>query len=181
MNAPLVTATGRAHARAAASPVGATLIYTLLSAFAPMAGFLFKLLAVPVVIVWAVVAVFRIVSVSVRGDWRSSAVASIVFLGAWPIMAVTMGSEDYIHLALMYPFYMAEVREAAEDQSMLTVANWGSIGTAVSAYSDRILIYDGGDEITAKSQVRPLPSEPAVKVRTNRLLGRSYFRQMFWG
>ena len=180
MDVPRVKPTGRAHVRAAMFPIAVTLVWTLIYAFAPMAVVLVTLLAVPMIVIWAAVAVFCIASASVRGDWRRSAAASTAFLVAWPIMGVTMASADYIHLGLMYPLYMAKIQGASDQEQTLIVANWGSIGSAMSGYSDRILVYDGRDEITAKSQVQPLSSEPAVKVYTDRLLSRFYIRQYFW-
>ena len=120
----------------------------------------------------------RVVAAAWHRAWRRSALALLTLVAVWPFVGAVSLSGDYVHLALMYPFYVSKIRDAATHQSEQVSFGWGGTGFAGSGNSERSLVYDMSGKLA--TGVRLSPEDPAVSVSTNHLVGNFYIIEMSW-
>jgi hypothetical protein len=176
MNASLPTC--KALARRVAFPVVTTLVVSVVHSFSPQIGLLLFAIALLAIVVWVAVMAYCMVAVAWGRALRDSLQRLMLLASAAALMAAAFLSGDYVHLAIMYPFYASQIRNV--DHSGEIVFNWGGTGFGGSGNSERALVYYPRGTLKAEVGAMPLPAEPAVSVSTNHLLGHFYIREMSW-
>src|ERR1700742_2247127 len=86
----------------------AVLTSTVMSFIAGPGWILALLLGALSFIGWAVVLLFGTIRAAFRRHWRRVALLSCAFVGALPLVFVGIAPGDYVHLALMYPYYAVQ-------------------------------------------------------------------------
>jgi hypothetical protein len=104
----------------------------------------------------------------------------VVSVAVCPLIAVIFVSGDYVHLALMYPFYAWKIHAASTDLAESVSFDWGATGFAGSGNSQRSLVYDFGDKLESKVGERPLQDMPDAKIDTIHLIGKFYVTELSW-
>jgi hypothetical protein len=141
------------------TPISTALVVGIVFSFSPMLGMLFWLVGLLVVIGWALATGIRAAVAAWRGMWRRSISLVAILICIWPIVgALALRGGDYIHLAVMWPFYKAQI-DAVHGGA--TSFNWGLWGAFLVGVQ-RTLVYDPDDraiETGARlGQINPLTS-----------------------
>lgn len=149
----------------------AALLTGVAYSFVPMLGLLcFAFLAVAW-LVWTLANVYLLVAAMRLRLWRPACSFTAIIVCSGPAMGALMVIPgDYIHLAIVYPSYSAEITHG---QSRPVLFSWGGVGD-----SERSLAYD--DLGTLKAEVGTTRSEEGVWRTTQHLVGDFYVVEISW-
>ena len=143
----------------------------VVQSFFPMLGLLcFALLGLAWV-VWTLATIYRAVIAVRLGLWRRACSLTLLLVCTGPAVAASVTIPgDYIHLAMLYPYYSAET---ARGQPGPRLFSWGSVGD-----TERSLAYDALG--TMKAQVGTTRSDEGVWRTTRHLVGDFYVVELSW-
>jgi hypothetical protein len=160
-----------------AFPLGLFLAFGTLCSFFRDVDFLFFFFGVIALFLWLVVQVVRVVAALWKQKWPKAGliVAGVgsAFLLALPVMM----AGDYVHLALMYPFY--EDRIVALHSQRVSF-NWGADGFVGVGGTDYVLVYDPVGAIQKEGPVLRFPDGSEFPVGVRHLIGSFYLRTIFY-
>jgi hypothetical protein len=151
----------------------AVLTSTVMSFIAGPGWILALLLGALSFIGWAVALLVSTIRAAIRRHWRSAALLSCAFVGALPLVFVGILSGDYVHLALMYPYYAVQIRQYPDWQAKETRFSWGDEAvTVLDGIRLRTLVYDASGKTVVGD--RPDPKVGGLRLNTRRLIGNFY-------
>ena len=166
---------------AALGPVAVALIGGTIASVSFILGAMCLFFIAAAAIIWVFAMVLRARFAFKQKQWHRSAlllaiIVMIVPIGEWSWME----GGDYLHLALMYPHYAAEIRHRPEAQTAGTSFEWDNSGFAGSAQYMRTLVYDPtGKSARQIGRVR-LSSEQRIICRTRHLAGNFFLKEVAW-
>ena len=152
-------------------PLLAALVTGVIYSFTPMLGLLCFAALCMAWVVWTLANIYRAVTAVRLGLCRRACSLTAITVCTGPAMAASMVIPgDYIHLAMLYPYYSAET---ARGQPGPRFFSWGGVGD-----SERSLAYD--DLGTLKTQVGTTRSDEGVWRTTRHLVGNFYVVEISW-
>jgi hypothetical protein len=135
-------------------------------------GFLFGFLAVLAILGLWVAGLVKTVLALFRRRWTAAGGRFLVIAASVPLSVAGLASEDYIHLALSYPYYVYKI----EQTSLRPVRfYWGdSALLAIDDSRNYTLIYDDSGEVEATLGERQV--DGGLWVTTTRLAGHFFLQ-----
>lgn len=128
------------------------------------------LLGVAALIGWTIVLLASLLRSVVGQNWKRAALLSLAFVSSFPLIFVGMVSGDYVHLALMYPYYAVEIRRHPDWQSKEVRFDWGDEAvTALDGLRARVLIYDASGKVVVGDRY-----DPNFRLNIQHLIGNFY-------
>jgi hypothetical protein len=154
----------------AAFPVTLFLVFSLTDSFHPIAFLLLLMLCALVLLAWLAIIVLRIVVALWEREWSNAA-----FIGAGVGLAALLAlpilrAGDYVHLAVMYPYY--EYRVAASNGDRM-IFDWGADGMAGNS-TDYFLVYDRSGDLQKTGTLQLSAGAPELPVFVRHLIGSFY-------
>lgn len=143
-----------------------TLTVGTVKSFFPLLGMLFFIVGCIALGIWVLVSACRIVIWGLRGFWRRAcSLISVIGCAALPMAFLMVIGGDYLHLAILYPYYIIEVEHGHE------VFGWGWDGNI-----GRSLVYDNKEKL--KSNIGKVKiDEDGNQITVYRLVGNFYISE----
>jgi hypothetical protein len=133
-----------------------------------------------VLIGWTVVLLASTIRALFRRNWKRAAFLPCVFVCSLPLFFVGARSGDYVHLAVMYPYYVAKIRSHPDWQSKEVRFYWGDEAvTVLDGLRARALIYDASGKIVVGD--RPDPDQADLRTNVQHLFGNFYIELNYSG
>jgi hypothetical protein len=150
-------------------PLAAALSVGAIGSFLPGApAILAFLLGAMTLVAWLVTVVVRFTKAALRRNWRDAATLVAAIGLAFPSTILGMSAGDYIHLAILYPYYLARI----DPNSKEAIFPWGDEAvSAIDSSRFRSLVYDVSGQ-TAEGERR----NGDARITTSHLVGRFYIR-----
>jgi hypothetical protein len=121
---------------------------------------------------WAGVLLVSTIRAAFRRHWGRVALLCGAFVGAPPLVFVGILSGDYVHLALMYPYYALQLRQDPDWQSKEARFGWGDEAvTVLDGVRLRTLVYDASGKTVGD---RPDPEVGGLRLNIQHLIGNFY-------
>jgi hypothetical protein len=122
---------------------------------------------------WAVALLVSTARAVMRKNWKRSALLPCALVVALPLIFLGIFSGDYVHLAVMYPYYVIEIRSHPDWQSKEVRFYWGDDAvSALDGIRARTLIYDASGNIVVGD--RPDRGGDGIKVNIQPFIGNFY-------
>ena len=158
----------------------AVLASTVKSFIAGPYWILAMLLGLLSLVVWTVALLAPAIRAMIRRNWKKAALFPGAFLLSLPLVFLGILSGDYIHLAVMYPYYAVKIRSAPDWQSKEVQFYWGDDAVSVlDGVQMRVLIYDASGKIAVGD--RPDRSNGGIKSNIQHLIGNFYLEHQYSG
>jgi hypothetical protein len=159
--------------RAATLPLVSMIVLLVVISYLPDDEVYFLMLEIIILFFWVIAMVGNMVAASWGRAWNKTLIIAIALIGVWPFMWVSWISRDYVHLALMYPFYASRITAADAHPSKPIRFGWGMQHSGSIA-----LVYDPtGKTLPGDGQD---PIEPAISTQTRHLIGNFYIEDNAW-
>jgi hypothetical protein len=136
---------------------------------------MFAAISISALAIWLVAITISIIGAARKRHWRRTISIAALLVVVWPVILLLLRSRDYVHLALMYPYYRAMIDNAPK----LTIP-WGDIGGPGVSPLIGVLVYDRTGETAAEIGVHQDRREPAISVATTHLVGNFYLQTVTW-
>lgn len=108
------------------------------------------------VLAWAVTLLAFAVRAAFRRDWKTSATLLVAFVCSLPLMLLGARSGDYIHLAVMSPYYLMTIHQSPDWQSRAFRFDWGDQAAWVTeGFRGKVLIYDASGKTVVGDRFDP--------------------------
>jgi|ERR1700733_4859122 hypothetical protein len=123
---------------------------------------------------WIVVLLASTIRAVVRRNWKRAALLPCAFVCSLPLIVLGVLSGDYVHLAVMYPYYAVKIRSHPDWQEVRF--DWGDDAvTALDGLLARVLIYDASGKIVVGD--RPDLGGGEVRVNIQHFIGNFYLER----
>jgi hypothetical protein len=130
------------------------------------------LLGVLSLIGWTIVLLASTIRAVFRRNWKRASLLPS-FVCSLPLIFLGILSGDYIHLAVMYPYYAVKIRSHPDWQSKEVRFDWGDEAvTALDGIRARVLIYDASGKTVVGD--RPDLSSDGIRVNVQHFTGNFY-------
>jgi hypothetical protein len=159
-----------------AIPLVAALLVSVVYAFSVNDGVFAALLGMLIVGAWVVwVVVWLIRSLCLR-LWKPTASLVIALLMLCPVVWSCLRASDYIHLALMLPYYDAQILREPNPTAQPILFDWGPGGS----HSQRTLIYDPSGRTAKRVGVIEARPDDMETVTVRHLFSHWYVQLEMW-
>jgi hypothetical protein len=161
--------------RTALVPLVAAIIASTLHSFFPGIGGFFALLVGTMTIIGWMATVLVLIGVGAfRRRWKSAGLSLLILTCVSPVsLAVFALSGDFVHLLLLYPYYLSKIHQDGEIANEPVRFAWGDDAVSVlDGARLRVLIYDTSGEIA--SAMGQIKREDGLIVSTRHLIGNFY-------
>jgi hypothetical protein len=171
----IVTFVRGPRARAVWFPFGFSLAgSTGLSASPGPLGSLVLLISMLVILGGLIAALFRIGVAIFHRQWRLSGERLILLIIAFPLIFLGLRSGDYVHLAVLYPYYREKIAQTSERPVRFP---WGDAAvTVLDGIQYRTMLYDDTGKTGEMNDVEQHRAEGLVVI-DHRLTG-SFFIEL---
>jgi hypothetical protein len=159
--------------RAVVLPLVSMIILLVVISYLPDDAVGFLMLETIVLFLWVIAMVGNMIAAAWGRAWNKMLIAAIALIGVWPLMWASWISGDYVHLALMYPFYASQITAADAHPSEPIRFGWGQQRTGMI-----VLIYDPTGKTLLGDGQNPI--EHAISTRTRHLIGNFYIEDSAW-
>jgi hypothetical protein len=161
----------RSVSRWAATPWAIAVIASTAHSFAP--GLLAIILGLLAIVAWAVALLVSTTRALFRKTWKRAVALPGAFICAVPLIVLGALSGDYVHLAMLYPYYVAKVHEHSDWQTKEVRFAWGDDAiTVLDGPQLRVLVYDASGKTVVGD--RPDPETGGLRVDAQHLVGSFY-------
>lgn len=158
-------------------PLGATLFIGTVSSFSDIAGFRLFLLGLLAALIWLLIMIVISARLAWHRRWGRALLTAAILVLVWPAMPPLIRAGDYLHFALLYPYYFSKL----DDRPTASFA-WGDRGGfAGSQIVFRSVQYDRTGKLAAEEGNGTLDTgvgEPKFLTSTQHLFGDFYLRQI---
>jgi hypothetical protein len=129
------------------------------------------------IIGWTVTFLALTAIAAFRRHWTRAGSSLLVLACAAPIsLAVLVLSGDYVHLLMLYPYYLSKIHQSSETAKAPVRFAWGDDAVSVlDGIRLRILIYDPSDETA--SAIGQIKRQEGLVISTWRLAGDFYIQE----
>jgi hypothetical protein len=122
---------------------------------------------------WTLVLLAFTILAAFRQNWKRAALLPCAFVCSLPWIFVGIQSGDYIHLAVMYPYYAVKIYSAPDWRSKEVRFDWGDDAiTVLDGLRARVLIYDASGKTIVGD--RPDLGSGGVRVNIHHFIGNFY-------
>jgi hypothetical protein len=151
-------------------PLGLVLAVSVLNSFFRSADLLFLLLGALALFIWLCLAATRLLIALWNKSW-SHVIAVIASIGLTVLLGrPLLMAGDYVHLAVMYPYYQDEIYYSNGERMIF---NWGGGGFAGST-TDYYLVYDRSGTLQKTGVLQLSPGGLDLSVSVRHLVGSFY-------
>jgi hypothetical protein len=140
-------------------------------------GLLVLLLGESFLVGWTVMLLASTIRAAFRHNWKRAALLPCAFVCSLPLIFVGVLSGDYIHLAVMYPYYVVKIHSQPDWRTKEVRFDWGDEAvTVLDGLRARVLIYDASGKTVVGD--RPDLGSAGIRVNMQHLIGNFYLE--FW-
>jgi len=98
--------------RGCSFPLVTVYSFAVFNSFNPAGGQFLAFVVMLALVVWLIIVLCLMAVRALRRNWRGSARALLMIVGIWPFFVTAKVFGDYVHLAVMYPFYVSKLHPA---------------------------------------------------------------------